>query len=123
MALLGDHPHIRSTATVSAKTPMPAPSAAATVVIRAASCADRPALANLATVARRPLPGGELIVAEVDGALAAALSLFSGERVVDPCRGSADVLALLSLRAARLRSPAPRGRRHRLRVAAGARAA
>jgi hypothetical protein len=68
-----------------------------TVVIRAARGPDGAALADLARLdSQRPL-AGEVLVAEQDGALVAALA---GDRVIaDPFRHTADVVDLLRMRA------------------------
>jgi hypothetical protein len=81
------------------------------LLIRSARAADAPALERLAALDSRPLPAGELLVAEAgDGALVAALSLVTGEHVADPFRRSADAVALLHARASQT---APRGRLRR----------
>ena len=66
------------------------------VVIRAARGSDGAALTDLARLdSQRPL-AGEVLVAEQDGAVVAALA---GDRVVaDPFRHTADVVDLLRLR-------------------------
>ena len=81
-----------------------------TVVIRAARGSDGDALEGLARLdSQRPL-AGDVIVAEQDGALVAALA---GDRLVaDPFRPTAEVLELLRIRAGR----APQRRRHGARV-------
>jgi hypothetical protein len=81
-----------------------------TVVIRAARGSDGAALENLARLdSQRPV-AGDVLVAEQDGRLVAAVA---GERVIaDPFRPTADVIALLQLRAGRTR----RDRSHRARV-------
>jgi hypothetical protein len=68
-----------------------------TVVIRAARGSDGDALERLARLdSQRPLQG-DVLLAEQDGALVAALA---GDRAVaDPFRPTADVLALLRVRA------------------------
>ena len=83
-----------------------------TVVIRAARGSDGDALDELARVdSQRPL-AGEVLLAEQDGVLVAALA---GERVVaDPFRPTADVVALLRLHAGRSRHA--QGARPRIRV-------
>ena len=83
-----------------------------TVVIRAARGSDGDALDELARVdEQRPL-AGEVLLAEQDGVLAAALA---GERVVAaPLRPTADVVALLRLHAGRSRHA--QGARPRIRV-------
>jgi hypothetical protein len=81
-----------------------------TVVIRAARGSDGAALENLARLdSQRPV-AGDVLVAEQDGRLVAAVA---GERVIaDPFRQTADVIALLQLRAGRTRPD----RSHRARV-------
>ncbi len=92
---------------------MPLTSTPATVAIRAARGSDGPALARLAALdSRRPLTGA-LLVAERDGALAAALSLDTGEHVADPFLPTADLVELLRVRAAALAPAAPRRARRR----------
>ena len=83
-----------------------------TVVIRAARGSDGGALDQLARVdSQRPLDGNVLL-AEQDGVLVAALD---GERVIaDPFRPTADVVALLRLHAGRARHA--QGARPRIRV-------
>ena len=83
-----------------------------TVVIRAARGSDGGALEALARVdSQRPL-AGEVLLAEQDGVVVAALA---GERVIaDPFRPTADVVALLRLHAGRSRHA--QGARPRVRV-------
>ena len=85
-----------------------------TVVIRAARGSDGEALERLARLDSQRPPAGDVLVAEQDGVLVAALA---GDRVLaDPFRPTADVVALLRLRAGRatskrarrLRTPARR---------------
>jgi hypothetical protein len=82
------------------------------VVIRAARGSDGAALEGLARLdSQRPL-AGDVLLAEQDGELIAALG---DERVIaDPFRPTADVVELLQLRAGRTR----RQRSHRGRVGA-----
>jgi hypothetical protein len=80
------------------------PNVAPTVVIRAARGSDGAALRRLAALDSRELPAGELLVAETDHEVVAALSLATGERVADPFRRTADVVDLLAYRARRLRT-------------------
>jgi hypothetical protein len=81
-----------------------------TVVIRAARGSDGIALEDLARLdSQRPL-AGDVLLAEQDGELVAALD---GERVIaDPFRATADLVALLRVRAGRSRQD----RSHRARV-------
>jgi hypothetical protein len=71
-----------------------------TVVIRAARGSDGRVLENLARLdSQRPLTG-DVMVAEQDGVLVAALA---GDRTIaDPFRPTADLVALLQLRAGRM---------------------
>jgi hypothetical protein len=80
-----------------------------TVVIRAARGSDGGALDDLARLdSQRPL-GGEVLVAEQDGVLVAAIA---GDRVIaDPFRPSADVVELLRVRAGRTRGARRNGAR------------
>ena len=67
------------------------------VVIRAARGSDGDALERLARLDSQRPPAGDVLVAEQDGALVAALA---GDRVVaDPFRPTADLIALLRVRA------------------------
>ncbi len=83
-----------------------------TVVIRAARGSDGIALEDLARLdSQRPL-AGDVLVAEQDGRLVAALA---GDRVIaDPFRPTADLVTLLRVRGGRGKN----GRSHRGRVRA-----
>jgi hypothetical protein len=72
---------------------------ASTVLIRAARGADVAALDRLAQLDSAPVPTGDLLIAEADGALVAALSVDTGAAIADPFRPTADVVDLLALRA------------------------
>jgi hypothetical protein len=100
-------------------------STAPTVLIRAARGSDGKALARLAQLDSARLPTGELLVAESDGRLVAAVELESGAVIADPFRPTADVVDLLAVRADRLRSAGRRSLAMRLglRPAPHARAA
>jgi hypothetical protein len=78
-----------------------------TVVIRAARGSDGPLLQRLAELdSQRPL-SGDVLLAEQDGELVAALA---GERVIaDPFRPTSDIIALLRVRAGRGRPARRRG--------------
>jgi hypothetical protein len=70
-----------------------------TYTIRPATAADGGTLELLATLdSRRPLTG-EILVAEVDGSIVAALSLVDRRAAADPFRDTADAVALLRARA------------------------
>ena len=66
------------------------------VTIRRSHASDRAALRRLAE--------GELLVAEVDGELRAALPLAGGGAIADPFRPTAPLVSLLGLRAAQIRA-------------------
>lgn len=69
------------------------------IVIRHAGSADRDVLAELAALdARAPL-GGHALVAEVDGAVRAALDLHDGSVAADPFARTAELVELLKLHA------------------------
>jgi hypothetical protein len=69
------------------------------ISIRPAVSADRPALERLAILDSAHLPAGDLLVAEVDGELVAALNADSGFAIADPFRPTADTVALLRMHA------------------------
>ena len=83
------------------------------VTVRFAGAADAPALARLAELDSSALPGAPLLVGERDARPVAALSLSDGALVADPFVPTADVVALLQLRARQLgqHGRARRGRR------------
>jgi hypothetical protein len=75
------------------------------VTVRGSTAADAARLRELAALdSRRPL-AGELLVAEVDGSVVAAVSLDGDGAVADPFRPTADVVNLLELRAAQIEAP------------------
>jgi hypothetical protein len=82
-----------------------------TVVIRAARGSDGAVLENLARMdSQRPV-SGDVLVAEQDGVIVAAVA---GDRVIaDPFRHTSELVALLRLRAGRT---SPGGGRSRVRV-------
>jgi hypothetical protein len=57
------------------------------------------------------MPAGTVLVAEVRGELWAAVPVGGGSAIADPFRPTADVVALLELRAAHLRTGRAGGRR------------
>ena len=89
---------------------------APTVLIRAARGSDGAALHRLAALDSARVPHGDLLVAETDGALVAALDPDTGAAIADPFRHTADVVALLELRAGRRRGTGRRGLAERLRL-------
>jgi len=87
---------------------MPSSTIAPSVLIRAARGSDGAALERLAELDSSRVPAGTLLVAEADGRLVAAIASSTGEAIADPFLPTADVIALLELRAAG--ASAPRGR-------------
>ncbi len=86
-----------------------APVVTEAVVLRLCCVHDDAALERLAALEGRPGPSGRFVVAEVDGAVVAALPLGCGAALADPFRPTAHLLPLLELRAKQL-SAAPRRR-------------
>jgi hypothetical protein len=81
------------------------------VIVRYSTPADAPALARLAALdSARPLRGPALI-AEADSRPLAALPLGSGRPIADPFEPTAELVALLELRAAQLRDEVSTRRR------------
>src|SRR3954467_6922424 len=79
------------------------------IIVRSATAGDAHQLSRLAVLdGARPLTGSVLI-AEADARIVAALPLGSGRPIADPFEPTAEVLALLELRAEQLRN----GRRTR----------
>ncbi|HEY6780966.1 MAG TPA: hypothetical protein VI111_08435 [Thermoleophilaceae bacterium] len=80
------------------------------VTVRHATVADAPALARLAALDSTNPPRGPALIAEVGSRPLAALPLGSGRPVADPFEPTAELVALLELRAAQLEAgdPAPR---------------
>jgi hypothetical protein len=91
------------------------------LVLRRSSAEDEQALARLARLDSAPRPRSEMLVAEVDDVIVAAIPLAGGPAIADPFRPTADVVEILQARAALLagRRPAPRPRLRlpRVRVA------
>ena len=78
---------------------------AGTVIrLRLAAASDDVALEQLAELSGRARANGPWLVAEVDGGLWAALPLAGGEALADPFRPTAELRALLSVRAKQLGS-------------------
>jgi hypothetical protein len=63
---------------------------------------DRQALEQLAGRDSAAVPTGDVLGAELDGRLVAAISLTGGERVADPFTPTSDARALLALRATQM---------------------
>jgi hypothetical protein len=81
------------------------------VTVRHATAADAPALTRLAALDSASPPRGPALIAEVDSRPLAALPLGSGRAVADPFEPTAELVALLELRAAQLQAGDPQPRR------------
>jgi hypothetical protein len=79
------------------------------ITIRAAAPGDGRALRRLAQRDTRALPEGDLLVAEVEGELRAAISLDSGEVTADPFHRTQELVQMLTVQ--RSQSGAARRRR------------
>jgi hypothetical protein len=80
------------------------------IKIRRLGADDDAAVTRLAQLDTARWPRGELIGAELDGHLVAAISTTTGEAIADPFRRTAEIVDVLRLRASQLngRSPTPR---------------
>jgi hypothetical protein len=88
------------------------------VTVRLSNSADQAALDRLAALDSASPPRGPALIAEADARMLAALPLGSGRPIADPFEPSAELVALLQLRAAQLErddSNRPRGLVQRLR--------
>jgi hypothetical protein len=85
-----------------------------TIVIRAARQDDAPALWRLAALDSAAALRGEVLVADVEGEILAALALADGRAVADPFRLTADLVELLRTRARLMGAPGSENRRGRL---------
>jgi ketosteroid isomerase-like protein len=90
------------------------PLAISPVVIREATEADRAALARVAERDSSAVPAGEVLVAESDGEIRAAIEVEGARAVADPFRPTAELLDLLRTRAGQIRG----ARRRPLRILA-----
>jgi hypothetical protein len=82
------------------------------LVLRRAAVEDAPALARLARLDSAPRPAGDMLVAELDEQIVAAVPVAGGPAIADPFRPTADVVELLQARVARF---APQRPAHRPR--------
>jgi hypothetical protein len=73
-----------------------------TLTIRYAGWADTDAVSVLAELDDQPIAGPEILVAEVGGAIVAALALTCGTVAADPFRRTTAAVDLLRLRAEQL---------------------
>ena len=90
---------------------VPRPTRRAALNVRFATPADRRALERLAQGDSARPPQLPALVAELDGRLAAALPLRSGDPVADPFQATAELVRLLELRVAQLNGTAAGGAR------------
>ena len=87
------------------------------VTVRRAHVGDEAALARLAALDGARPPVGEVLVAEADARLLAALPVGSGRPIADPFEPTAELVSLLQLRAAQLaEEPRRRGVGDRVRA-------
>ena len=93
------------------------------VTIRRLGGEDLPGVSRLVQLDSHSPLEGPLLGIEIEGRLVAAISLTTGESVADPFSRTAELRALLELRAAQLRRREPRRRRRRGRLRPRARAA
>ena len=87
--------------------------AAAAIMIRPAYADDRAALGRLAALDSSAVPAEPLLLAEVDDALRAAVSLADGSVIADPFFPTLDLVELLRTHAAALSADRGSRRRHR----------
>ena len=87
------------------------------VTVRLAGPADRSAVERLAVLDSASVPAGDVLLAEVNDELRAALPVTGGEAIADPFRPTADLVALLRERAHQIGEPA-HGRHFGLRLRA-----
>ena len=76
------------------------------MIIRRTNPDDAAALARLAALDSKLPIEGDALVAEVDGELRAAVSLTGDTSMADPFHHTADIVAMLEMRAAQLATPA-----------------
>ena len=86
------------------------------LVLRRAAAEDAPALARLARLDSAPRPRGEMLVAEVEDQIVAAVPLDGGPAIADPFRPTVDIVEILRARAELLAPRAPQRRIPRVRM-------
>jgi hypothetical protein len=91
------------------------------ITVRLADHTDARALLDLAALDSAQVPAGDLVVAESDGDLVAAVPVDGRRAIADPFRGTALIVQMLELRAAQIRGRSGRfeGIVHRARSLAG----
>ena len=75
-----------------------------TITIRPLRADDVGAVERLAELDERPVPPGQLLLAEVEGTVEAAVALDGGETIANPFARSGEAVSLLELRADQLRA-------------------
>jgi hypothetical protein len=93
----------------------PRPARAQAIAVRRATAADRSALEMLAALDGGRMPSGDVLIAEIGDEPQAAIEVATGVTIADPFRKTAQLVELLTLRAAGLRRHADSPRRLRLR--------
>jgi hypothetical protein len=78
------------------------------LTIRRLSDSDELAVRRLAELDSAEIPAAPLLGAEVEGRLLAAASISDGSSIADPFSRSAELRAVLELRASQLRTRVPR---------------
>jgi hypothetical protein len=84
------------------------------IVLRRAGPQDAEAVTRLAELDSAKRPTGEVLIAEVDGRVIAALAIDGEEAIADPFEWTADLIELLRGRARQLRGEHVRMPRRRL---------
>ena len=79
----------------------------ASLTIRHAIAADEADLTRLAALDSSRVPSGELLVAQLDGSLVAALSIDTGAAIADPFEHTASIVDSLRVQARESRAPRP----------------
>jgi hypothetical protein len=74
------------------------------VTLRYAAAKDAAGLRSLAELDSAEAPSGQVLVAEVDGRLRAALPLRGGDAIADPFHRGTELVELLRLRARQLKA-------------------
>jgi hypothetical protein len=87
----------------------------ASITIRRLTEEDRGALLHLAGLDSEHAPDGDLLGAEIEGRLVAAISLGTGDSIADPFSRTQETRALLELRRTQLQAR-ERSRRRTLRA-------
>jgi hypothetical protein len=82
------------------------------VSVRLSIAEDNLGLLRLAELDSASVPSPPLLVGELGGFLAAAVSVGSGEVIADPFRPTAELVELLHVRASQLRADSPFSARH-----------